>query len=296
MVTRAKNGAAGKKTGPERARKATGGKHTGSKKLPAKTAPGIARSTPAKVTRARMTKVKVTKAKVMKAKVMKAKVMKAKVMKGRSNKAKVMKARVTKTAAKPKKAEKPKIADKEILGYVDSEIRMGFSPLGEIEESASDYFENNTQAFRSKISASFGRALATFVKEQTKWPRVTDCDRLDQAFAALEKKGIVARQDFTCCQTCGHAEIGEEIDGYEKKSGRKARGYTFFHHQDTERVVEDGTLYLAYGAMEEDDAGTIEVGREIKKALVDAGFQVDWNDDVRTRILLKMDWKKRRSL
>ena len=59
---------------------------------------------------------------------------------------------------------------------------------------------------------------AAYHHEAAGWPALTDHDRLEQAFAALETQGVVCRQNFTCCGTCGVAEIGddreiEEIDG-----------------------------------------------------------------------------------
>jgi hypothetical protein len=53
---------------------------------------------------------------------------------------------------------------------------------------------------------------------------------------------------FTCCGTCGAAEIGIEMDDFQDLSGREPKGYVFFHQQDTESAVESGSLYISYGA------------------------------------------------
>lgn len=51
----------------------------------------------------------------------------------------------------------------------------------------------------------------------------------------------MARQNFTCCQTCGLAEIDDEIE-VVRAEGRPVRGYAFFHQQDTAGAVEGGSL------------------------------------------------------
>ncbi|GAA3642822.1 hypothetical protein GCM10022267_31820 [Lentzea roselyniae] len=38
----------------------------------------------------------------------------------------------------------------------------------------------------------------------------TDPERLTRAFAALREAGITARENFTCCRSCGESEIGGE--------------------------------------------------------------------------------------
>ena len=91
-------------------------------------------------------------------------------------------------------------------------------------------------------------------------PSPTDHDRLDDAFFTLDEAGIVARQDFTCCASCGHHEIWEEI------GAEPARGYVFFHWQDTETAARGDGLYLAYGSTSEGDEASVAVGREIVAA------------------------------
>ena len=130
--------------------------------------------------------------------------------------------------------------------------------------------------------------------EQIHWPAVTDYDRLDAAMEALEMRSIVARQDFTCCGTCGVAEIGAEINDFEQK-GVRARGYVFFHQQDTESAVDGHGLYFNYGhALEYDKPeASIEIGKELVKALEGAGLRPKWNGDLGQRIFVPLDWKRR---
>lgn len=134
--------------------------------------------------------------------------------------------------------------------------------------------------------------LAAHRLAQANWPEVTDCDRLDAAFAALEANGVISRQDFTCCGTCGASEIHGEIDA-ARREGRPAHGYAFYHQQDTESAADGGGLYLNYGADEPGDEAAVAVGHEIVAALKAKGLSPEWNGRIERRIHVPMDWKRR---
>ena len=76
----------------------------------------------------------------------------------------------------------------------------------------------------------------------------------------------MARQHFSCCGTCGAHEIHDEIDLAEQ-SGRPARGFTFFHIQDTEHAVGGESLYLSYGAADQDQVAAVAIGHEVVDVL-----------------------------
>jgi len=109
---------------------------------------------------------------------------------------------------------------------------------------------------------------------------------------------VVARQHFTCCQSCGHAEIGHEIAQALQLRGAAGAilGYAFYHWQDTESAVDDGTLCLAYGATRDGKAAALEVGHSIVRALKEAGLSAEWDGDLGRRIVVKLDWKRRRTV
>ena len=183
----------------------------------------------------------------------------------------------------------------EIEALVSRRIREGFDGFEEIvgssvEELADEHPDIDFEPFvRAAAKAAWSRAR----EEQASWPVPTDCDRLDRAFAALERAGVVARQNFTCCQTCGHAEIGDEIAQALTKA--EAVGYTFYHMQDTERAAEGGGLFLAYGSLERTEAAQQKVGWTIVEALRREGLAAEWNGDVGKRIEVKnLLWRRRR--
>lgn len=145
---------------------------------------------------------------------------------------------------------------------------------------------------RDAAPALFREVIAEHEREQATWPAVTDCDRLDAAFDDLNEHGVLARHHWLCCQTCGHAAMPEEYDRVVGK-GRPARGYAFYHLQDTERAVEGDGLYLAYGAFSNEDGAEASVGRDIVDALRRHGLDPSWDGNVTSRILLPLEWHRR---
>ena len=134
----------------------------------------------------------------------------------------------------------------EMRQYIRRQVAAGYLDADEVEQSAIDCFvarprrQHLDPALLKRIAGvETDKAFAAQLDAQRQWPAVTDCDRLDHAFADLNRRGIVARQNFACCYNCGHAEIGEEVDD-GRESGTKVIGYTFFHSQGTEGAVAYG--------------------------------------------------------
>ena len=89
-------------------------------------------------------------------------------------------------------------------------VRGGYEPVEEIEEILLDLTEEfespiSERDRQSEIRSALIQEIEAVQSEQTKWPVLTDFDRLELAFDMLDDKDIVARQNFTCCGTCGAA-------------------------------------------------------------------------------------------
>lgn len=183
----------------------------------------------------------------------------------------------------------------ELRDYMRREVAGGFAGEDAILQGVADFFEGEIDStlVQQEAPGLLREALAEQAVAEQGWPDLTDCDRLNAAFAALEADGVISRQNFSCCGTCGAAEIWDEIAEAEKE-GRSARGYTFFHMQDTESAVEGYGLYLNYGACEEGEAAAVAVGKEIVAQLAAHGLQTDWDGSLSKRIGVSLDWKKRR--
>ena len=74
---------------------------------------------------------------------------------------------------------------------------------------------------------------------------MTDYDRLDAAFADLNGRGILARQNYEQTLTSGAAAVWKEIR--QEQVNRPVRGFVFFHEQDTEQAVRCDGPVLAWG-------------------------------------------------
>jgi hypothetical protein len=183
----------------------------------------------------------------------------------------------------------------ELRGYIQRDVAAGFRPEGEIATSAVEILADDydTDALTPHAVRMTQELIAAHKQDQASWPQTTDCDRLDSAFAALERVGVVSRQDFSCCGTCGAGEIQDEMDKVAK-SGTRVRGYAFFHMQDTESAVEGGGLYLNYGAVQDGEVAAVGIGKEIAASLKQQGLQIDWDETYAKRIGVRLDWKRRR--
>ena len=180
--------------------------------------------------------------------------------------------------------------ESQLADAATAQVREGFDDLDTIISNLCDEFTddaNPAATIAPLAERAVRRAHDLHLAEQATWPIPTDNDRLDRAFASLEATGIVARQHFTCCQTCGFNEIADELTP-------SARGFTFFHMQDTEGAVNGRGLYLAYDSTTNARGDQLKIAQEIVAALEKEGLTPQWDGTTKTRILIPLTWRKRR--
>jgi hypothetical protein len=173
-------------------------------------------------------------------------------------------------------------------------IAGGFAPEEEIVELTIEQMqdEQEEEVDESIVRNEVSRLLEDHRRRQAGWPRVTDCDRLIAAFGNLEKRGIICRENFTCCMTCGTSEIGGEMEGAGGE--KKIKGYVFYHMQDLERAADGEGLMLAYGAYDGGKDSGVEIGKVISNEIQSQGLSVNWDGTFDQRIHVVLDWKRRR--
>jgi hypothetical protein len=144
------------------------------------------------------------------------------------------------------------------------------------------------------VSSALDAELERLSIEKKSWPSVTDCDRLDVAFLAINGRGVIALQNAGYTQSDGYDDF---IEMYENSPNPDAvLGYCYYHAQDLDRAVRGGGLYLSFGPAkpsDEESQGPI-IGRMIQEELERAGLSVSWNGSFKTRISIpEIVWQRR---
>lgn len=179
--------------------------------------------------------------------------------------------------------------DEYILSVIKNAVWSGFYGPDEVQRMIDDVLEDDAdeEMLRAAVAPEFDHKAA----EELTWPVVTDCDRLDRAFDSLNENGIIALHNTGYEMSDGHCEVGEVL---HERGRSSVRGFCFYHGQDVEDAVRGGPLYVAFGDLEADAGPNLEVGRIVKQALEAEGLVVEWNNDPEKRIIVKLDWKRRR--
>ncbi len=107
-------------------------------------------------------------------------------------------------------------------------------------------------------------------------------------FEKLTEEGIISLENFSCCGSCGCAEIEEKI----KEDSRQFTGFCFYHAQADESRKNGNEFYLNYGttittieAVEEEiHEFAAKVGQRIVQVLKDFGIETEWNGNSNQKI------------
>lgn len=179
------------------------------------------------------------------------------------------------------------------LESVRQHVWSGFYDADDIVEIIDEAFfepgEVDIDWLRACIAEEFQRKRDA----EGRWEPITDCDRLDQAFEALNEQGILALQNAGYTLSDGLDDVTQR---YHERGAECSGvvGYCYYHGQDLEHVLADGTMCLAFGDINGDDTKGVEVGRAIVVVLLRHGFKVEWPELIDVRIqLLGVNWQRR---
>jgi hypothetical protein len=104
--------------------------------------------------------------------------------------------------------------------------------------------------------------------------------KINKAFNKLLDFNIAAKKDWACCQSCGHAEMDEYLNTFNKNyrtGSLKLKNYIFFHDQDRDCLNSGGYTYLAYDLDE-------EAKKIVVKVFKDCGLNPEWDGNQNKRI------------
>lgn len=195
--------------------------------------------------------------------------------------------------------------EQEARALIKTLVATGFDTRDEIIDDVADFcegFSTETAPTEAFVATEVDKAIEAHIELQASWPPITDCNRLDCAFDEMNELGILALQHFACCQTCGFAEIEEEIAA-AKSDGIDVHGFVFYHRQDTETAVQDGEIHLSYGAVidgqmaDGDQAvvtkATIALMDTVVATLARHGLKATWERTLAKRLHIALNWKRR---
>jgi len=201
--------------------------------------------------------------------------------------------------SKPRKDQPPdedayRVTQEDILHWVWSYVWTGEYDADEIPFLIEDQLGVDDEVDEDWLDRVIRKEVAAKRKAEKTWPKVTDCDRLDRAFTALEKQGIIALHSAGFTQSEGLDEVEE---AYHEAGGKKSKyaGHCFYTEQDQEGALEDGGgLFIGFGHLTGDDAKGVEVGQMVRAALAGEGLTVEWDGTIKTRLYIKgFRWQRR---
>ena len=184
--------------------------------------------------------------------------------------------------------------DANVLREINTLVRGGFEDGDRIIEILCEEMYEPGELPEDEVVAAVDDAFAALEKEKATWPRVTDCDRLDQLFDALNRQGIIALQNAGYTQSDGYDDVQQMYHEHPDPGG--VVGYCFYHGQDLERAVHGEGLNLAFGPIDpqKEESEGPRIGALIVAQVKKAGFAVEWDGTFAHRILIpKLDWKRR---
>lgn len=187
-------------------------------------------------------------------------------------------------------------ATDDMAAQVENWIWYGFQSADEIDAlidasaAAGDGFDV------ARVKAFAVSTLARKRATEATWPKTTDCDQLDHAFARLHEQGICALHGAGDTQDDGFEAVVDALSE-EGVPDDRYHGYCFYVSQDIDHALDDEGLQLAYGHLgrsEATDGEHVAVGQRVCEALRQVGLEVAWNGSARRRIALpQLSWRRR---
>ncbi len=173
-------------------------------------------------------------------------------------------------------------------------VRGGFYDRHTILQMLCEEMGEPSDLPADEVSVAVEEEFRQLNLEKANWPKLTDCDRLDQAFEVLSERGIIALQNAGYTQSDGVDEVQAAYVDVEDEE--QIIGYCFFHAQDVARAIHGGGLYIAFGPADPKDEETKgpAVGEIVCEELKRAGLDVVWNGTFKERIFIpNLQWQRR---
>jgi hypothetical protein len=182
----------------------------------------------------------------------------------------------------------------ETLEEISAMVRSGFYTKDDLMPIFCEEMYAPGELIPDEVASALDSEFARLAEEQHSWPAVTDCDRLDEAFLAMNSRGVIALQNAGYTQSDGYDDFIQALDESSDKSA--IFGYCYYHGQDLERAVRGCGLYLSFGPTDPKTETTkgVEVGRIIQEEISKVGLPVKWDGGFSTRIYIpRLTWQRK---
>ncbi len=178
-----------------------------------------------------------------------------------------------------------------IYESIFNQVRMGFLSIPEIKENIIEEIEDNE--FTEEISEKWAFEIIDseynkLITESKNWKKPTDTEKLIEAFDELCENNIIALHNAGYTTSDGEYEI-VEVEKSLRENQVTSEGYCFYHEQDLQSAIsiKNPSLYIAYQKVDNsNEKVTLEVGKKVVKVLMDKGFEIEWEEDVNSKILI----------
>lgn len=179
-----------------------------------------------------------------------------------------------------------------LRGQVSALIEGGFFNEDDLETYIADLaFDPASAPYAGAVRDHARGAMAAKRSAEAGWPDMTDCDRIDRAFAALEAGGILALHNAGVTTSDAHSDAWDTIG---RASGGSWRGFAFYHQQDVESALAGHGLHVGFDAVAEGPAAKQAIGDAIVAALTAQALAPRWDRDPEIRILVPgFLWQRR---
>lgn len=101
---------------------------------------------------------------------------------------------------------------------------------------------------------------------------------LTRLFKGLRQNKLMARQNFSCCSSCGSYEMSENWESMPKNKKDKYIGYVFYDRQSAAEMNESPNfngIYLQYDGFGR--KRTVTVGKKIVEVANTLDINVKWD-------------------
>ena len=180
----------------------------------------------------------------------------------------------------------------EMLEEIALIARTGFYDEEEMLDTIEDMFAEEDidgDWLVNAVKVAYDEAMAN---EQS-WPEKTDFDKLAAAFETMYQHKVIALHNAGFEIADGLQDAWEIYD-ILMGSNIKSIGYCFYNSQDIDGAIDEHELYLCFGSFGGEAADAQAVNKVVMDALQAAGFQVEWNGSLDTKIVIKdINWQKR---